>query len=81
MSTVPIDTSICIHNALVQVPLLCTCAGLGCILYLYEEGYLSEVVRGGSMDSYACHFFSTGPFLMFLDVLESREHVCYYKKL
>ena len=27
VSTVPTGTSICIHNALVQVPLLCTCAG------------------------------------------------------
>ena len=32
------------------------------------------------MNSFACHFFSTGPFLVFLSVLESREHACHSKK-
>ena len=32
------------------------------------------------MNSCACILKATGPFLMFLDVLESREHACHSKK-
>ena len=49
------------------------------IKLVYEGGYLRNPLRGGSLNWIVRRFVSTGPFLMFLDVLESREHACYKK--
>ena len=55
-------------------------AGLFLTSFLYEGGYLRNALRGGSLSWIACRFAAFGPFVMFLDVLESREHACCYKK-